>query len=55
MMQKIAKKLQSLDILTCNSVNKPFFQILTKISLHFVHLRSIGQKGLFSDFENMVF
>ncbi len=47
---KIAKNLQLLDILACNSSNATF-----KTSLQFLHLWSIGQKGFVSYFEKLVY
>ncbi len=41
-----AKKQQNLqrqDILACNSANKPSFQNLTKMSMHFLQLETIVQ------------
>ena len=61
--------LPSLDILTCNSANKQSFQNPTKahfaqcsiddatykMSLHFLHLWTIEQKGFLSEFEKMLY
>ena len=41
--------MQLLGVLVCNSANKPSFQSPTK--LHFFHLWSVEQTGLFLDLE----
>ena len=61
-----SKNLQPLDVLACNSANKTSYQNSTKglfalcsidvkVSLHFLHLWSIGQKGFLLDCEKMVY
>ncbi len=47
MRQKNSKNQQLLEILACNSANKPSFQNQTKWT--------IGQKGFLSDFEKMAY
>ncbi len=57
---QIQRNLQPLAILACNSANKPSFpplptDAILKMSLHFLHLWSIGQKSFLSDFGKIVY